>query len=282
VRLLAADLLKSGAVKGKKVAIASTDLPDQVDVVQQSLVDPLEKAGVEVVAYDVLPCQGNIVCTQPIPQSVMKIAGAKPDVVIPLMTATTLPVYINEMQKAGVKAAVYETSYNALGTDLVQSKVLQVGGPDLAKYYDGAKVVSATAVGEWRLPGFSPAPIGAMCNDVYAENTKTGDAFEPDTDGYTKWGMVGLSCTNMRMVARAMYDAGPKLTQPSFVDALRKLPPDSIGGIGGAPVVVYIDGKTTPTTAFESVATYPCKLPAPPEETICLIPVSTKARTVKP
>lgn len=280
VRLLAADLVQSGALKGKKVAIASTDLPDQVDVVKQSLVAPLEKAGVKVVAYDVLPCQGSIACTQPIPQSVMKIAGAKPDVVIPVMTATTLPVYVNEMQKAGMKAAIYETSYNSLGTDLVQSKVLQVGGPDLAKYYDGATVVSATVAGDWRLPGFSPPPIGTMCNDVYTEHTKTGDSFVPDTNGYTKWGMVGLSCANMRIVARAMYDAGPKLTQQSFVDALRKLPPDPIGGIGGAPVVVYIDGKTMPSTAFESTASYPCKQPAPPEETICLIPKSTKPRTV--
>ena len=63
---------------------------------------------------------------------------------------------------------------------------------------------------------------------------------------------------------------------------MRKLPPDPIGGIGGAPVVVFIDDKTTPSTAFESEATYPCKLPAPPEETICLIPKSTKGRAVKP
>ena len=121
-----------------------------------------------------------------------------------------------------------------------------------------------------------------MCNDVYAKNTKTGATYEPDTEGYTKWGMVGLSCTNMRMVARAMYDAGPKLTQQSFVDALRKLPPDPIGGIGGAPVVVYIDTRTAPTTAYESTATYPCRLPAPPEDTVCLIPKSTKARAVAP
>jgi hypothetical protein len=47
-------------------------------------------------------------------------------------------------------------------------------------------------------------------------------------------------------------------------------------------VVVYIDNKTTSTTAFESNTNYPCKLPAPPEDTICLIPVSTKARTIKP
>jgi hypothetical protein len=86
----------------------------------------------------------------------------------------------------------------------------------------------------------------------------------------------------MRMVARAMYDAGPQLTQQTFVNALRKLPADPIGGIGGAPVVVFIDGKTTPTTAFESATAYPCKLPAPPEDTICLIPKSTKARTVTP
>ena len=85
----------------------------------------------------------------------------------------------------------------------------------------------------------------------------------------------------MRMVARAMYDAGDNLNQKTFVDALRKLPPDPIGGIGGAPVVVYIDKKTTPTTAFESRATYPCKLPTP-LDTICLVPVSTKGRTVSP
>jgi hypothetical protein len=94
--------------------------------------------------------------------------------------------------------------------------------------------------------------------------------------------MVGLSCTNMRIMARAMYDAGSKLTQQSFVNALRKLPADPIGGIGGAPVVVFIDGKTTPTSAYESQATYPCKLPAPPEDTICLIPKSTKARAISP
>jgi ABC-type branched-subunit amino acid transport system substrate-binding protein len=282
LRLLAGDLLDRGTLKGKKVAVAATDLPDQADVIKRALVTPLERRGVDVVAYDVMPCQGNIVCTQPIPQSVMKLAAAKPDVVIPLLTATTLPSYVNEMKRAGMTAKLYESSYNALGTDLVQSKVLQVGGKDVAGYYKGATLVSATVTGDWRLPGFGPPPIGVMCNDSYAQHTKTGDSFEPDTEGYTKWGMVGLSCTNMRMVARALYDAGDTLTTKSFVAALRKLPPDPIGGIGGAPVVVYIDKNTTPTTAFESRASYPCKFPAPPVDTICLIPVSTKGRTIAP
>ena len=281
LRLLAGDLAATGALKGKKVAIVATDLPDQADVIQRALVDPLKKADVNVVVYDVMPCQGNIVCTQPIPQSVMKVASAKPDVVLPILTATTLPAYVNEMKRAGLTTKLYESSYNTLGTDLVQSKVLQVGGKEVADYYKGATVVSATVAGDWRLPGFGPPPIGVMCNDTYAANTTTGDTFEPDTEGYTKWGMVGLACTNMRMVARAMYDAGDTLTQQTFVDALRALPPDPIGGIGGAPVVVFIDKTTTPTTAFESRATYPCKLPAPPEDTICLLPVSTKGRTIK-
>ena len=168
-----------------------------------------------------MPCQGNIVCTQPIPQSVMKVAAAKPDVVLPILTATTLPVYVNEMKRAGMKAKLYESSYNALGTDLVQSKVLQVGGKEVADYYKGATLVSATVTGDWRLPGFGPPPIGVMCNDTYAANTTTGDTFEPDTDGYTKWGMVGLSCTNMRMVARAMYDAGD---EPDPADVRRRAP----------------------------------------------------------
>ncbi len=212
----------------------------------------------------------------------MKLAAAKPDVVIPILTATSLPGYVNEMKRAGIEAKLYESSFNALGTDVVQSKVLQVGGPGVASYYKGATLVSATVAGDWRLPGFGPPPIGVMCNDTYAAHTKTGDSFEPDTEGYTKWGMVGLVCTNMRMVARALYDAGNRLTTKSFVAALRKLPPDPIGGIGGAPVVVYIDKKTTPGTAFESGASYPCKYPAPPVDTVCLIPVSTKGRSVKP
>ena len=256
--------MASGALKGKKVAIASTDLPDQVDVDPAGVGESAEAARASnVVAYDVMPCQGNIVCTQPIPQSVMKLAAAKPDVVIPILTATTLPVYVNEMKQAGMKAKLYESSYNALGTDLVQSKVLQVGGKEVADYYKGATLVSATVTGDWRLPGFGPPPIGVMCNDTYAANTTTGDGFEPDTEGYSKWGMVGLSCTNMRMVARAMYDAGENLTQQTFVDALRKLPADPIGGIGGAPVVVYIDKNTTPTTAFESPRHLPVQAPGP-------------------
>ncbi len=282
LRLLAADLLATGALKGKKVAITALDLPGQASVVERSLVAPLEKAGVDVVVYDVLPCQGSPICTQPIPQSVMKVASAKPDVVIPVLSAPTLPGYVNEMQRAGIKAKLYESSFNALGTDLVQGKVLQVGGADVASYYKGATLISATVDGDWRLPGFGPPPIGVMCNDTYAAHTKTGDSFKPDTAEYTKWGMVGLSCTNMRMVARALYDAGNRLTKKSFVAALRKLPPDPIGGIGGAPVVVYIDKSTTPTTAFESRASYPCKFPAPPVDTVCLIPVSTKGRTVEP
>jgi ABC-type branched-subunit amino acid transport system substrate-binding protein len=281
LRLLAADLVATGALKGKKVGIVATDLPDQADVIARALVNPLKKKGVNVAVYDVMPCQGNIICTQPIPQSVMKLNNAKPDVVIPVLTATSLPAYVNEMKRAGMKAKLYESSYNALGTDLVQSKVLQVGGKDVAEYYKGAVLVSSTVTGDWRLPGFGPPPIGVMCNDTYAKSTTTGDAFAPDAEGYTKWGMVGLSCTNMRMVARAMYDAGDNLTQQTFVDALRKLPPDPIGGIGGAPVVVYVDKKTTPTKAFESRASYPCKLPTP-LDTICLIPVSTKGRAVAP
>jgi ABC-type branched-subunit amino acid transport system substrate-binding protein len=282
LRLLAGDLLATGALKGKKVAIAATDLPEQAEVIERALVSPLKKRGVNVVVYDVMPCQGSIICSQPIPQSVMKLAAAKPDVVIPVLTATTLPSYVNEMKRAGMTAKLYESSYNALGTDVVQSKVLQVGGKSVADYYQGATLVSSTVAGDWRLPGFGPPPIGVMCNDTYAANTKTGASFKPDTAGFAKWGMVGLSCTNMRMVARALHDAGENLTTKSFVAALRKLPPDPIGGIGGAPVVVYLDKKTTPATAFESRATYPCKLPAPPLDTVCLIPVSTKGRTIAP
>ncbi len=282
IRLLAADLVARGTLKGKRVAIASLDLPSQSTVVERSLVAPLKKAGVNIVVNDVLPCQGSPICTQPIPQSVMKVAAAKPDVVIPVLTATSLPGYVHELQRSGVKAKIYESSYNALGTDLVQSKVLQVGGKGVASYYRGATVVSSTVAGDWRLPGFGPPPIGVMCNDTYATHTTTGDSFTPDTEDYPKWGMVGLSCTNMRMVARALYDAGDTPTTKSFVGALRKLPPDPIGGIGGAPVVVYIDTKTTPTTAFESRTSYPCKLPAPPVDTICLIPAATKGRVVEP
>ena len=115
LRLLAGNLLATNALKGKKVAIAATDLPDQADVVQRALVDPLKKRGVDVVVYDVMPCQGSIVCTQPIPQSVMKVANAKPDVVIPVLTATTLPVYVNEMKQAGMEAKLYESSLQRLG-----------------------------------------------------------------------------------------------------------------------------------------------------------------------
>ena len=103
-------------------------------------------------------------------------------------------------------------------------------------------------------------------------------------DRFRAWYDVAARRLYAYLVGRCGGDGAlvEELTQQSFVNALRKLPADPIGGIGGAPVVVFIDGKTTPTTAFESTTSYPCKQPAPPEDTICLIPVSTKARTVKP
>ena len=275
--------MASKALKGKKVAIVSTDLPDQVDVIQRALVDPLKKAGVNVVVYDVMPCQGNIVCTQPIPQSVMKVADAKPDVVLPILTATTLPAYVNEMKRAGMKAKLYESSYNALGTDLVQSKVLQVGGKEVADYYKGATVVSATVAGDWRLPGFGPPPIGVMCNDTYAANTTTGDTFAADTDGYPKWGMVGL-------VVHQHADGGPgdvrrrRRTSPSRRSSTRseRCRPTRSAGSVARPSSSTSTRRPRRPPRSRARATYPCKLPAPPEDTICLIPVSTKGRTVKP
>ena len=284
VRVLAEDLIKSGALKGKTVAIASTDLPDQVDVVQESLLGPLKKAGVKVVTYDVLPCQGNILCTQPIPQSVMKVAATKPDVVIPVMTATTLPVYVNEMQKAGMKAqglrdVVQRARHRPRAEQGAAGRRRRSG--EVLRRRDARVGAPSPATGA--CPGFAPPPIGTMCNDVYAKNTKTGRLVRARHRGLHEVG-------HGRLVVHEHAHGGPRdvrrRTEAHAADVRRtrcaSCPPDPIGGIGGAPVVVYIDGKTTPTTAFESAATYPCKLPAPPEDTICLIPKSTKPRTIAP
>ena len=51
------------------------------------------------------------------------------------------------MKRAGMDTKLYESSYNVLGTDLVQSKVLQVGGKEVADYYKGATVATATVAG---------------------------------------------------------------------------------------------------------------------------------------
>ena len=278
LRLLAGDLVASNALKGKKVAIASTDLPDQVDVIQRALVDPLKKRGVDVVVYDVMPCQGNIVCTQPIPQSVMKVAAAKPDVVLPILTATTLPVYVNEMKRAGIKAKLYESSYNALGPTSCRARCCRSAArrsPTTTRAPPSSRPRSP-ATGAFRFR--SAADRRDVQRHLRREHHDRRHV-RPDTEGYAKRGMVGLSCTNMRMVARAMYDAGENLTQQTFVEdaPASSARPDRRDRRRARRRLHRQEDD--PDHPFEARATYPCKLPAPPEDTICLIPVSTKGRT---
>ena len=163
-----------------------------------------------------------------------------------MLTATTLPAYVNEMKRAGMKAKVYESSYNALGTDLVQSKVLQVGGKAVADYYKGATLVSATVPAT----GASPVRPTADRRDVQRHLREEHEDRRHVQARHRRLHEVGHGRAGVH--EHADGGAGdvrrrPKLTQQTFVDALRKLPPDPIGGIGGAPVVVFIDKKTTPT-----------------------------------
>ena len=71
-----ARFLDSGVLTADSiVGVASPDTPGQPETVEESLVAPLEAAGVEVV-YDVIGCNGSTICTDGVVDSVTNMRNA--------------------------------------------------------------------------------------------------------------------------------------------------------------------------------------------------------------
>ena len=162
----------------------------------------------------------------------------------------------------------------------------QVGGVDGATLINDMNIYSYAAAGQqdWR-SGATEGDLVTLCNKEYAAHTDLpqADLPQPAPPAFARdpYGTVALICEAYRTIGRALYNAGPNLTQKSAIKAFEALPyTDSIVAKGSpAPRAAQIINHPPTKVEYTQVLVkpeYPCAHPSlptdPANNRICLIP----------
>jgi hypothetical protein len=282
------DLIKSGKFKGKKVAVLYPTFTTGQDLIKANVVDLLKSKGVNVIYSDPLTPDpaGDISSQYP-----LLVQQLKQDGVDVLVTGSAggntfrFAALTKELRNQGIEKDV--TIYNLDARfDAVVDLSRQVGGVDGANLINDMNIYSYAVAGQqdWR-SGATEGDLVTLCNKEYDAHTALpqGDLPEPAPPAFARdpYATVALICAMYRTLGRALYDAGPNLTQKAAIKAFEALPyTDSIGAKGSpAPRAAQIINHPPTKVEFTHVLVkpeYPCAHPSLPTDTanyrICLIP----------
>ena len=282
------DLIKSGKLKGKKVAVLYPTFTTGADLIKANVVDLLKSKGVNVVYSTPLTPDpaGDISSQYPLLVSQLKQDGV--DVLITGSAGGNtfrFSALTKELRNQGLEKDVTLYSLD-LRFDAVADLSRQVGGVDGATLINDMDIYGYTAAGQqdWRT-GASEGDLVTQCNKDYAAHTSLpqADLPEPAPPAYARdpYGTVALICELYRTMGRAFYNAGPNLTQKSAIKAFEALPyTDSVVAKGSpAPRATQVINHPPTKVEYTHVLTkpeYPCAHPSLPPDAanyrICLIP----------
>jgi len=253
---LVQDLLSTGALDGKSLGVAAPNTPGQLEAVETGLVQPLRDAGFEIV-FDELDCAGGTSCTGGVPDSVQNMIDADVNVFFNVLNILSAPGYINEMVTRGFEPGdvqFYATDFNSQASELVSGQI--ANNPDAGALYNGAIIIDFRNTGETRNDGYEPNPWAEECNRVYAENSPSGASHKWDDAGDSAYGMVGSVCSIVRVMARAIYDAGDNPTIEDIQTSLASLGPIDNNALTPATI---LPGKTQSADAIQTMVwSFPC------------------------
>lgn len=263
-------------LEGKKVGIVYGDQDPNGQVVREGLVSTLEREGVDVARVDALGCADGQ-CSQGLIPSVQGMRADKVDVVFPLLDTINLPTYLREMVTQGFEPGDVQfvnTSFQAQDSELVTGKMIEFGGEDAGKLYDGATIWSGSRAGEHRLAGFEPDPFVTMCNRIYAENsTKVSKPYDQyDDEGNRRASSTASHCSGVRLLARAIEAAGVNPTREDIVEVL-----DNFGEFDhgeGTPASFRSGKPTGPDAVVREQFHFPCPEKVSNAVGHCIEPVS--------
>jgi Periplasmic binding protein len=259
---LAKYAIDNNLLEGKVIGVVGSDQGGQPEAVQAGLIDVLADAGIEVAVYDTLGCNGGTTCAEGLQESVSNMLAAGVDVLIPTLNVTSFPGYLGEMVTQGYQPGEVQfmvSNFNSATGDLVSSKAVAFGGEAAGNLYNGAIMVDAAATGNFRLEGAEIPPFNKMCIDTYVKNG--GPAYDYfDGVGNTQAGMVATVCTQMRIMARAIYNAGDNPTRADIQAAMANLGPLDNNNMTPASLT---EGKNSTVDAFQAMKwTFPCEFGA--------------------
>ncbi|WP_419925816.1 hypothetical protein [Candidatus Poriferisocius sp.] len=267
-------VIDTGGLDGKTIAVIWPDTPGQPETVQTGIIEVLEAAGYDIAVAEQIGCGGETTCRDGNDIAVERMLEEGVDVVFPALNVLSLPQFINEMINQGFAPGdvqFYNSDFNSQAGDLVSGKVAQFGGNAAAELYNGTIIIDDAPTGNFRSedPVLSfNAPLNIMCNETYAANSAIGARHIRDVYGSydSAYGMTSTVCTEMRMVARAIYDAGPNPTRQDIYNAFANL--GSVDIQHQLPATFGPDKFGAPDVVTELVFNFPC--PADPDIPTCV------------
>lgn len=282
------DLIESGKLKDKKVAVLYPTFTTGQDLIKANVVDLLKSKGVNVIYSDPLtPDPAGDISSQ-YPLLVQKLKQQRVDVLITGSAGGNtfrFSALTKELRNQGMEKDV--TIYNLDARfDAVIDLSRQVGGVDGAKLINDMNIYSYAAAGQqdWRI-GATEGDLVTLCNKEYAAHTTLpqADLPQPAPPAFARdpYATVAGICVMYRTLGRALYNAGPNLTQGTAIKAFEALPyTDSVVAKGSpAPRATQIINHPPTQVEYTHVLVkpeYPCAHPSlptnPANYRICLIP----------
>ena len=256
LRFMVSDLLARGELEGMTLGVAAPNTPGQVEAVEEGLVNPLREAGFDVV-FDVIDCGGGTVCFGGVPESVTNMVDAGVDGFFNVLNVVSAPGYIAEMANQGFQPGdvrFFASDFNSQSSELVSGQI--ANNVDAGRIYNGATIIDFRTTGEYRDPDFEPNPMAANCNQLYSDHSPSGAGHDWRTLGDSAYGMVGSVCGIVRIMARALYDAGDNPTIADLREALVNLGPVDNNAMSPASIR---PGKTQTADVIQTLDfTFPC------------------------
>ncbi|WP_419919584.1 hypothetical protein [Candidatus Poriferisocius sp.] len=256
-------LIEAGVLDGKTIAVVWPDTPGQPETVQAGIIDVLKEAGYEVAVAEQIGCEGSTTCRAGVDIAVELMIEEGVDVVLPALNVLSLPLFVSEMVSQGIAPGdvqFYNSDFNSQAGDLVSGKVPQFGGEAAGQLYNGTIIIDDAPTGYFRVtedPVLSfLAPYNVMCNETYAANSPKGLSHELVDGDDSAYGMVSTVCSQMRMIARAIYDAGPNPTRDDIYTAFANL--GSVDVQHQLPASFGPEKYGAPDVVTELVFQFPC------------------------
>ncbi len=257
------DLLASGELEGLNLGVAAPNTPGQVEAVENALVTPLRAAGFEV-TFDVIDCAGSEFCTGGVNESVANMVEAEVNGFFNVLNIPSAPGYITEMAKQGFEPGsvrFFASDFNSQTAELAAGQI--ANDPASGNLYNGATIFDYRTTGIYRQPNYQPNPMLANCNQLYSDNSPSGASHTWDTPGDSGYQMVGVVCSIVRVMARALYDAGDNPTLDDVRQAINNLGPVDNNDMTPASIR---PGKTQMADVIQTLDfIFPCEQPLPYE-----------------
>ena len=268
LQFLAQAVIAEGLLEGKTVGVLGTDSPGEGGEAVDNFVSLLRDAGVNVAVYDTIGCAGGLMCNNGTIESVSNLIEQNVDVLFPTLNTLSLPNYIGEMVRQGFEPGditFYNSNAASQARDIVASKIVQFGGEDAGRLYDGTVIIDEADTGARLEDDYAPIKFNQMCYDTYFEhhenvpgdedlNDPPHDAYDPD--GNTPFGMVAQVCAFMRVALRAVYDAGPNPTREEIYAVLANMGP--IDSNGMFPHTIRPGKTQSADVIHKMIFSYPC------------------------